>query len=270
MSVHLTGGSIGYALGPILGGIIAGLLGWRYAYILLSLPVLLAVVVAVFKFRKLEHLSTGVHTKTSVQNDQAILQSLPRRYTLLQVLRPIASIAILAVLMQLVIGAARAFIPLYLVDKYAIAPTYASMLMGIIRGGGITGSLFGGWMSDKWGRINAITLALFMTGPLLMLLINLPFGVILIIICFIFGLFMQMRQSTVQPFLMYKTPHYLRATVFGIYFGLSQEGQSLLQPAVGQMMDIFGTINVIHVIAWISIGMSLLALLLLRQPKINR
>lgn len=267
MSVHLTGGSIGYALGPILGGIIAGILGWRYAYILLSFPVLLAVAVSLFKFRKLEHVSARVHTNDSVQSDQAILQSSSKRYTLFQVLRPIAAIAILAILMQLVVGAARSFIPLYLVDKYAIAPTYASMLMGIIRGGGIAGSLFGGWLSDKWGRINAITLAIFITGPLLMLLTNLPFGVILIVVFFVFGLFMQMRQSTVQPFLMYKTPHYLRATVFGIYFGLGQEGQSLLQPAVGHMMDILGTTNVIHIIAWISIGISLLALLLLRQFK---
>jgi len=135
MSVHMLGGSIGFALGPILGGIIAGVMGWRYAYILLSLPALLAVMVAVFKFKKLEHLSMGLHTSTSVDGDQVVAQSPPKKLTLLRVLRPIAAIFILAVLMQLVVGSAMAFIPLYLVDKYAIAPTYASMLMGIIRGG---------------------------------------------------------------------------------------------------------------------------------------
>jgi len=103
-----------------------------------------------------------------------------------------------------------------------------------------------------------------------MLLTNLSFGIILIVVFVIFGLFMQMRQSTVQPFLMDRTPHYLRATVFGIYFGLSQEGQSLLQPVVGQMMDTFGVVNVIHVVAWISIGMSLLSLVLLKQSKTDR
>ncbi|MFH1382057.1 MAG: MFS transporter [Chloroflexota bacterium] len=267
LSVHMMGGSLGFALGPILGGIIAGVLGWRYAYILLSLPALLAVAVAVFKFRKLERLGTGVHTNASLRRDQAIPLSPPKKLTLLQVLRPVAAIAILSVLMQLVVGSAMAFIPLYLVSKYAIAPAYASMLVGIIRGGGMAGSLFGGWMSDRWGRIYAITLALFMTGPLLLLLTNLPFGIMLIIVFVIFGLFMQMRQATVQPFLMLRTPQYLRSTVFGIYFGLSQEGQSLLQPAVGQMMDTFGVINVTHVIAWISVGMSLIALSLLKQRK---
>ncbi|MFC1952153.1 MFS transporter [Chloroflexota bacterium] len=270
MSVHGMGGSIGFTLGPVLGGIIAGVLGWRYAYIMLSLPVLLAVVVAVFKFRKLEHASTSVYANASEQGDHTVLQSPSKKSTLIQVLKPIAAIVILSIFMQLVVGSARAFIPLYLVDKYAISPTYASMLMGIIRGAGIAGGLFGGWLSDRWGRVNAITLSLFMTGPSLLLLTNLPFGFILIITFVIFGLFMQMRQSTVQPFLMYKTPHYLRATVFGLYFGLGQEGQSLLQPAVGQLMDTYGVIDVIHVVAWISFGMSLLALFLLRKSKMGR
>ena len=265
MSVHMLGGSIGFAAGPVLGGLIAGAMGWRFAYIFLSIPALLAVAVAVFKFRKLEHLSTGVHQTETTENEQTAAVPQAKKLTLLQVLRPIAAITLLAVLMQLIVGSAMAFIPLYLVDKYAVAPAAASMLMGIIRGGGMAGSLLGGWMSDRWGRVSAITLALFMTGPLLMLLIYLPFGAVLMIVFVIFGLFMQMRQSTVQPFLMDRTPHYLRATVFGLYFGLSQEGQSLLQPAVGELMDVFGSIDVIHVIAWVSVGMSVLAVLLIRK-----
>ena len=48
----------------------------------------------------------------------------------------------------------------YLVDKHNIAPAYAAMLLGIMRSGGIAGSLFGGWLSDKWGGKNAIFFAI--------------------------------------------------------------------------------------------------------------
>ena len=119
-------------------------------------------------------------------------------------------------------------------------------------------------------RRNAIFLVLVATGPVVFLLTKLPFNLALVVIFVIFGLFMQMRQATVQPFLMDSTPPYLRATVFGIYFGLSMEGQSLLQPAVGYFMDIFGAIDVFHVIAFISIGLSLLALFLAKRPKLRR
>ncbi|MBA7681777.1 hypothetical protein ES703_90117 [subsurface metagenome] len=37
-----------------------------------------------------------------------------------------------------------------------------------------------------------------------------------------------LRQATVQPFLMDSVPSQLRATMFGIYFGLGLEGQSLM------------------------------------------
>ena len=36
IALHMVGGSIGFAIGPILGGIIAGITGWRFAFIILD------------------------------------------------------------------------------------------------------------------------------------------------------------------------------------------------------------------------------------------
>ena len=90
-----------------------------------------------------------------------------------------------------------------------------------------------------------------------------------IIVFIIFGLVIQMRQSTVQPYLMDSTPHYIRSTIFGVYFGLSMEGQSLLQPAVGHLIDQFGINEIFQIITIISIVLSVLALLLLRKPRLR-
>jgi len=158
-----------------------------------------------------------------------------------------------------------AFIPIYLVDKHNIAPGYAAMMLGIIRGAGIVGSLFGGWLSDRWGRKNAIFLSLVATGPALYLLTILTFNAGLIMVFILFGMFMYMRQATVQPLLMDSVPAHLRATVFGIYFGLSMEGMSLVQPVAGHFMDIFGIVQVFTVIALISVGLSIVALFLAKK-----
>ena len=270
IAVHMLGGSVGFAMGPILGGIIASALGWRFAYILLCIPTLPAILVALKKFKQWEHRSSDEPITDATMTDNGLAEVMPGRLNLIQVLRPIAFVTILAILTQLIAGSAIAFIPLYLVDKYDIAPAYAAMSMGTIRGGGIAGSLLGGWLSDRWERKNAIALAFVATGPLLFLLTKLPISLGLMVVFIIFGLFMQMRQSTVQPFLMDSTPQYLRATVFGIYFGLSMEGQSLLQPAVGYLIDTFGVIDIFHVIAFISIALSLAALLLIKRPKLRR
>jgi len=53
--------------------------------------------------------------------------------------------------------------------------------------------------------------------------------------------------------------------MFGIYFGLALEGQSLIQPVAGHFMDIFGIAAVFNGIALISVGLSLGALFLAKK-----
>jgi MFS family permease len=258
IALHVVGGSIGFTVGPIFGGLIAELLGWRFAFIILSLPALAAVPVILKKFRQLE---LGSSAKSHQQPSRPAIHST----SILQTLRAIGIIFVLAVLIHLIAGAAMAFIPVYLVDKHHIAPAYAAMMMGILRGGGIAGSLFGGWLSDRWDRKKAIFLSLIVVGPILYLFTQLPFNAGLIVVLLTFGILRYMTQSTIQPFLMDNVPPQLRATMFGIYFGLSMEGMSLAQPVAGYFMDIFGIAAVFTVIALISVGLSLAALLLARK-----
>lgn len=263
IALHMVGGSIGFTMGPVLGGLIAEFLGWRYAYIILSLPALSVVPLIWRRFQLPERVQaiTPSRSPSSTSEPPAPL----RRLNVVQVLRPVAIIFLLAVGMQLVAGSAMAFIPLYLVDKHGMAAAYAAMMMGIIRGAGIGGSLLGGWLSDRWGRKNAIFTALVAVGPLLFLMTRVSFNAGLIVVLALFGMLMYMRQATVQPFLMDRTPAYLRATIFGIYFGLGIEGQSMIQPVAGHFMDIYGIGPVFTLIALVSTGLSLMALLLAKK-----
>ncbi len=104
IALHMVGGSIGFTIGPVLGGLIAEFLGWRFAFIILSIPALSAVPLILKRFRQPE----PVHSSKS-----ASPASQPRYHSIsiFQVLRPIAIIFTLAVLMQLIAGSAMAFIP---------------------------------------------------------------------------------------------------------------------------------------------------------------
>ena len=92
----------------------------------------------------------------------------------------------------------------------------------------------------------------------------------LIVIFVLFGMFMNMRPAAMQPLLMDSIPPEVRATVLGIYFGLSMEGMSLIQPVAGHFMDIFGIVQVFNIIALITIALSVGALLLAKRPKLHR
>jgi MFS family permease len=167
--------------------------------------------------------------------------------------------------MQLIAGIAMSFAPLYLVDKHGVTPAFAAVLVGILRFGGIAGSLFGGWLSDRWGRKPAIFLSLVATGPVLYLLTILPYNAGFVVILITFGMFRYMTQATMQPYVMGSVPPYLRATAFGIYFGMAMEGQSLIQPVAGYFMDIYGISSIFTVIALVSAGLSLATLLLAKR-----
>ena len=267
IAVHMLGGSMGFALGPVLGGLIGETLGWRFAYIFLTIPVFLAVPLVLKVVR--QHLFDRAESIAST-SDGTPVKPTYKLSSLWQVLRPIAVITVLAISIQLVVGSAMAFIPIYLVDKHNFTPAYAAMFLGIIRGGGVVGSLFGGWLSDRWGRKNTIFLALVAIGPILYLLTKLPFGAAFIVVFILFGVIMYMRIPALQAMLMDTTPPHFRATVTGIYFGLGMEGRSIIQPIAGRFMDIWGIAQVFNIIALISVGLSVVALFLVKRIKLPR
>jgi FSR family fosmidomycin resistance protein-like MFS transporter len=269
IALHMVGGSIGFAIGPVVGGLIADALDWPLAFILLSIAPIVAAPVVLRRFRRRK----GESGEPAGQEPAGGGATAGTKFGLSgvwQALRPVAIITALVILTQLVAGCAMAFIPIYLVDRHGVVPATAAMLMSVVRVGGVGGSLLGGWLADKWSGKNALLLALVATGPVLYLLTNLPFNAFLMVSLVIFGLVMYMRTVTIQPLLMSSTPPHLRSTVFGIYFGLGMEGMSLAQPFVGHLMDTFGIVEVFHVIALVSIGLSVGALLFVKRPRLRR
>ena len=270
IALHMMGGSIGFALGPMLGGLIAGLMSWRYAFFAMAVPALVAVPLVFKKLRRRSPEERGRDAgKTFSAADYGVNRP-PRQPDILSVLRPIAIIISLAILIQLLGGTVMAFFPIYLVDKLGVTPTAASLLIGITRGGGILGSLIGGWLSDRWGRKPTIFMTLAATGPVLYLLTRLDYSAGMIVVMIVFGVFMYMRQATVQPFLMDSVPATMRGTIFGIYFGLGMEGMSLLQPVAGFFMDRFDITSVFNVIALSTVALSVLTLLLMKKVSLPK
>ena len=265
IALHMVGGSIGFAIGPLVGGLIAEHLGWRFAFIILSLPALCAVPLIIKKFALVEKVAGIISPQQPADKRPVQAKAGIHKIGIAEVLRPLAIILSLCVTMQLIAGVAMSFAPLYLVGRHGIAPAFAAILVGIMRFGGISGSLLGGWLSDRWGRKQAIFVSLVGTGPVLYLITVLPYNAGLIVVLILFGMSRYMTQATMQPYLMSSTPPYLRGIIFGIYFGLGMEGQSLLQPVAGYFMDIYGITSIFTVIAMVSVGLSLVTLFLAKR-----
>jgi MFS transporter, FSR family, fosmidomycin resistance protein len=265
VALHMVGGGLGFGLGPLLGAVIASKFNWHLAYSLLGLPTLFAAVMV------LTQLKLTPHKKPVETASSRVLT--PKYKGIWQVFKPVMGILALSIAMQLITGPVMAFVSLFLMDVHHLTAAAGSMWVTIIRFGGLAGNLVGGWLTDKWGRRNTIFLTLIIFGPILFLIARLSFGFALGVVFIIFGWLMAIREATMQTLLMDNSPPHLRATIIGIYFSFGQQGSSIIQPIAGGYMDMMGIDGVFNAFAGISIGLSVLAVILvfrvLRSRKNN-
>jgi FSR family fosmidomycin resistance protein-like MFS transporter len=255
IALHMLGGGLGFAIGPFLGAVIAGSLNWHFAFLILSIPAIAAAVPAFFQL-KLEP------TAAQLSEAAASGETTQKPAGIRQVFRAAAGIMALSIAVALITGPLMSFLPLFLVDVHHLSESAGSMWVTVVRMGGLLGSLFGGWLADKWGRRNAIFLSLVLFGPVVFLLTRLQYGVALAGVFVLFGWLMSMRETTMQTYLMVNTPPKIRATVFGIYFGFGQQGSSIMQPVAGNLMDNVGISSAYNLISYITMGFSLVSLVI--------
>ncbi len=260
IATHMLGGTIGFLIGPSLGAAISALINWHYAFIILAVPAIIAGVLALIV------LKIPVAIAPLKQNQyQDIAKSSGKFKDIINVFRSMASIILVVMVVQLFVAPGMSFISLFLVDQHQMSTAAAAAWISVIRAGGVAGTLFGGWLSDRWGRQRAVLLSLILLGVAVYLLAHLSFGIGLVIIFIIYGWLMSMRETTTQTYLMDSSPAHLRATTFGVYFGFGQEGSSLIQPGIGRAMDIIGISSVFNIIGYIGIGLSTIAIIISRK-----
>ena len=145
MGIFLSGGNIGFFLGPLVAGLIVSTLGLPGSLLLLPIGVVTASVL--LRIRVGDHQVARPTDHTQPANKRLL--------ALLATITAFRSIAIQSVV---------TFLPLYFVakgDSLLIATSIASLWLGI----GVLGQLGGGYLSDRVGRRSVIVVSL-LTGGL--------------------------------------------------------------------------------------------------------
>ncbi|OGO15643.1 MAG: hypothetical protein A2Z02_05265 [Chloroflexi bacterium RBG_16_48_7] len=262
LGLHMIGGSIGFGIGPFLGTAIAAALNWHMAFIFMAIPSLIASASVFLWLRNKGPLGKQARR---IRTDKLAAGAAEKKASLGQVLKSLALIMGLLVATVFTSGSLLAFIPLYMVDYFGFTNDGAAIWLGVIRAIGIAGSLLGGWLCDRWGVKKTVILTIAGTGPVMIMFAYLPWGVGMAAALLLLGMLMPMRETAAQTYIMGKTPLHLQGMVFGIYFGIGMQGQSLLQPAYGGIMDAVGMPVVFAVVALVSVAVSVTSLLVSKK-----
>jgi MFS transporter, FSR family, fosmidomycin resistance protein len=262
IGLHMIGGAVGFGIGPFIGTAIAANLNWHWAFIILCVPALIAAVWVALWLRKIEPPPTEGTRGVPLKNGE---KEAPAGPTLGQVLKSVAPVVILVVIVTFTSGSLLPFLPLYLIDHQGLTTTMAAVWTSVVRASGIVGSLLGGWLSDRWGNKRTVLLSLIAIGPAMLLLTTVNYFAALAFIMMAIGTLWAMRETAVQTYLMGKTPLRLHGIVFGIYFGIGMQGQSLLQPVYGIFMDMIGIANVFLIVALISVATSITTIFIVKK-----
>lgn len=249
MALFIVGGSLGFALGPvILGALLAaygrpGALG--FAAMALVVPPLLALVLP----RLTPPVASAPQRAKARPGD---LAGGPRW--------AMALLVVVIVFRQSAHMGLATFIPLYFVNHLGQPPAVATQLLAALLFGGVVGTLAGGPIADRWGRKPVLAGTLFLSVPLLFIFLA-STGFLALAVLFVTGLVMVATFSVTVVMGQELMPN-RTALAAGLTVGLAIGIAGIVAALLGRVADTAGIAQTMLLIALLPLPGALLSLAL--------
>lgn len=254
MGFHGASGSFGISLGPITIGLVLNSLGWRYTYIIWTIPILVVALSTLFikiewrKKEKKHHLEEKKFT-TPLKN--------------------VFSITFIAFLLFISLRSAAAssistFITTYLTKGRGLDPSIASIIFGLSPLIGLGGPIIGGWLGDKlgWKKTFIAIFSILITS--LTLLVISPIVLLSVIFYLLYGISSTMTMPISSSLVALVTPEEARGTAYSMFF-IPMSVAGIIMPIIASLLvDLYG----IWIIFPTAIILYLLALTLIKIIKV--
>ena len=231
LGFHMVGGSFSYFLAPLIAAGIAVAWGWRGPFLALAIPaigigamlhIILGKRVPTQKFA-----TRGISTETEAP-------PVPGHK------RRLITVVVLSSFTQALIMSTVSFIPLFLVDTFGTGKETAAASISLVYFMGLWAGPFGGYLSDRFGRVAIIITVCVMAGIMTYLLNIAPYGFGTAVVLAAIGILMYINTTSAQAFIADQTSARNRSTMLGFYFFGNMEGTGVLTPILGYLIDHLG------------------------------
>ncbi len=251
MSVFALGGNIGFALGSLIATPLLLATGLRGTMIL----VVPALVMATILMIKLRHVLDG---KTQGKKHVPAAEGLDDWPAFLR-------LTAVVIVRSIVFFGLTSFIALYFIHELHASAVQGGAALTVFLVGGTVGTLSGGWLADRWGRLVSIRVGFALTVPAMAGIVLSPnwplamvFAAITGVAIFIpFAVFVILGQDYL--------PHRI-GTASGVTVGLAVSVGGLFTPVLGTIADSIGLQPVLGLLIALPI-VALVLTTLLHEPR---
>jgi len=233
LGLHQIGGTLSFFSGPLIVAATAVVLGWRGSFFVVSIPI---VVFGIVFYVLLGRLGYKGKTKEAVSESKD--KPAPAETPIIW--RYVAPFIILSIAGETLVNSTILFTPLFLVDNFGISEGAAAGLLALVYTAGFWAGPLGGYLSDRFGKVNVMVGASFLAGPVIYLLSVASFGWAMSMALVGLGLSMFIRMPVAESYFISHTSERRRSTVLGIYYFGTRGGPGVVMPIMGNLADRFG------------------------------
>ena len=253
MSIFSLGGTIGFALGPVVAT--ALLLLWDLQGLLVLILPSLIMSLVIWKVTSKDTNKKVLASNTSQKED------LPKDQW-----KPFSILSVVLIMRSIVFISLNTFIPLFWITVILQSSESGNMLLSLFLVATSVGTLFGGRIADRLGYIKVIGFSFVSLVPVLLVL-TITESLILSAIMIIFaGFFIFVPYSSLVVLGQQYLPNRV-GLASGVTLGLSVSAGGVFVPVLGKVADLYGVPTVMTIIFIISIIALLFTLILTRSHK---
>lgn len=147
MSLFSVGGNVGVALAPSAVILVVGWFGLNGTWLLVFPAIMLGLVYAAVSWRHLFSRAEPTETKAHETTTSAKASDDWRAFGWLTLVLAMWSIAYVGT---------STFVSLYSIERFDTTPEFASIALSLFPAAGAVGTLTGGWLADRFGRLRVV------------------------------------------------------------------------------------------------------------------
>jgi FSR family fosmidomycin resistance protein-like MFS transporter len=251
MAFFVTGGTMGFSLGPLLAVGVVSAFGLERSWVA-AFPGLVVAVLMLIWFMRVR----PTHRPAAAR---------PRLSALRPVLRPLTLLYFAVVARSAVSYGFMVFLPLHLTGKgYSV--NQSGGIMSLYLACGALGGLLGGWLADRWGGRRVVVLSFIGGLPLYFAFLFVPDPASLA--CLALGSFVLQASLPVNVVMGQELSPQHSSTIASLLMGAAWGLGALIVSPVGALADAFGLQRALFALALVLTGglACALALPVVRRP----